>query len=82
MKINVFALALSLGLIWAIGMLMLTVSAMYTGYGTKCAELMASMYPFYDLSWSGAAIGAFEGFLDGFIAGGLIASFYNFFSRK
>ncbi|MBT3865440.1 bacteriophage holin [Candidatus Peregrinibacteria bacterium] len=82
MKLKVLALALSLGILSAVGMFVVTVIAMYTGYGTMWTELIANVYPFYDLTWVGVAVGTIGGFIDGFIGGALVSWLYNMFANK
>jgi fructose-specific phosphotransferase system IIC component len=39
--------------------------------------MVAGIYPWYKVSWSGAFIGIILGFIDGFIGGYLVAWLYN-----
>jgi len=82
MKIKVLALALTFGVVSGLAIFAMTLIAMYASYGTAITALVESVYPYYELSWTGALIGTVEGFVDGFIGGAIIAALYNFFSGK
>jgi hypothetical protein len=81
MKLKVLALALTFGVLGAFAMVIMTLFAMYTGYGVLFTDLVMSIYPFYDVSWMGVLTGGIGGFIDGFIGGALVAWLYNTFSR-
>ena len=79
MKLKVLPLALSLGVLSALGVFIMILLALYADYGLGCFALMADLYPYLELSLGGAFIGLAFGFIDGFIGGALIAFFYNIF---
>lgn len=81
-QLNALAAALSLGVLWALSMLVLTCMNLQWGYGQEFMELMADIYPGYEVSGKGAVIGMLWGFADGFIGTWLMVTFYNFFARK
>lgn len=76
------AAALSLGVLWSLSMLVFTCMSLRWGYGQEFLELMADVYPGYEVSGKGAVIGMAWGFADGFIGTWLVVTLYNFFARK
>lgn len=81
-QLNALAAALSVGLLWGLGMLVCTVAALQWGYADEFMELMGDVYPGYDVSGTGVIVGFIYGFLDGFIGTWILVSVYNFFVRK
>ena len=81
-RLNVFQLGLALGLTWAIGMLFLGIVAWLFGWGAGMVKVMGDLYIGYSATLMGSIIGAIWGFFDCFIAGILIAWFYNLFSKS
>lgn len=81
-QLNALAAALSLGVLWSLSMLVLTCISLQSGYASEFLELMADVYPGYEVSGQGAVIGMLWGFADGFIGTWLMVTFYNFFVRK
>ncbi len=79
-KLSVKGLTLALGLSWAFCVLFAGWAAIF-GWGSGFVELMSSMYIGYEASLMGGLIGSAWGFVDGAIAGLLIALLYNFFSK-
>jgi|TARA_B100001971_G_C18088378_1_gene482131 hypothetical protein len=63
MKLDIKAFALAGGIIWALGMFVLTLIATYTGYGDAFLGLFANAYPWYTISVAGAFIGGIWGFI-------------------
>lgn len=80
MKFSKKALALSLGIVWAIAVFLATIYVMLKG-GGHTIVLLQQFYWGYNISWGGAFLGLIYGFIDGFIAGWLIALLYNAFIR-
>ena len=80
MKLSPKALALTLGLIWAAGLAVMTLLAANTGYLKQFADLWVGIYPYYEVSNLGALAGLAWGFVDGFIGGLVLAWVYNFFA--
>ncbi|WP_455276874.1 bacteriophage holin [[Eubacterium] cellulosolvens] len=79
-KLSVKGLALSIGILWAIAILLTGISATFSTWGDKYVELIGSMYIGYSASIAGSIIGAVWGFIDGLIAGAVIAWLYNRFA--
>ena len=63
-QLNAMAAALSLGVLWSVSMLFLTCLNFQWGYGQEFLELMADVYPGYEVSAKGAVIGMVWGFAD------------------
>jgi phosphotransferase system glucose/maltose/N-acetylglucosamine-specific IIC component len=68
------------GLFWGLTLCFLTLISTATGYGTAFMTLIGGIYPGYEISYSGAFVVLFFGFMDGFIFCYLIAYFSG--SRK
>jgi hypothetical protein len=81
MMLNAKNLGLSIGILWAIVLFLMTVLSIYTGYASGFLQLIADIYPWYTVSWAGAFIGIVFGFIDGFIGGYVVAWLYNRLSR-
>ena len=81
MKLNARALAMSLGIIWGVALLVITIISLYSGYAAEFLSLVASFYPGYEVSIPGAVIGLIYAFIDGFIGGYLMAIIYNKFAK-
>lgn len=79
MKLNVKALGLSAGIIWGVGIFLLTVWFLIMGYEGKTLVKLANVYLGYSVTIGGAFVGLIWGFVDGFISGALIAWLYNKF---
>ncbi|MBT6068928.1 bacteriophage holin [Candidatus Peregrinibacteria bacterium] len=80
--LNPKALALSGGIIWGLGLFILTFLGMYVpGYGLSFFQFITDVYPGYGLDISGAFLGLAYGFLDAFIGLYIFAWLYNKFSN-
>lgn len=80
MKLNIKALALSGGCIWAASVLFVGLAHLFwPSYGTTFLDLVASIYPgFHPSNGFGAVIvGALYAFIDGGIGGAVLAWLYN-----
>ena len=78
MKLNPFALGLSIGLLWGGTLFITTWLSYFTGYGKLFLDVLAgSIYPGYTISPLGSFLGLFYGFVDFLIVGILIGWFYN-----
>ena len=75
-KLNVKALAVGLGVSWAVCMLFVGWVSIF-GWGTKFVEMMSSVYIGFTPTFLGGIIGAVWGFIDGAIGGAIIAFVYN-----
>ena len=80
-KIDVKALSIALGVSWMLCILFAGIIAMY-GWGTSFVEVMSSVYLGYEATPLGIIIGAIWAFIDGAIAGAVIALVYNFTTEK
>lgn len=80
MKLNVKALALSVGVVWGLAILVITFWFLIFGHQGNTLIKLANIYLGYSISWYGAFIGFIWGFIDGAIGGALIAYFYNLFA--
>lgn len=81
-QLNALAAALSVGILSGLCLFFCTLTAVKLGVGGQWAQLMTDMYPWYQVTTTGAFIGLVWGFVDGFIGGYLAVSLYNFFCRK
>lgn len=80
--LNALAAALSMGVLWALGLFIWTLIGTQTGFGGNALHLMEDIYPWYTVSVQGAFIGLVWGFLDGFIGTYVFVWVYNFFTKK
>ncbi len=80
-KICPWCAGLSLGILSALFVALLTLAAMYgvAGGFPVWVELMEGTYGFigYSISWLGVLLGALYGFIDGFVLGALGSCLYN-----
>ncbi len=72
---------LAAGILWGVIMLLMTLIASGTGYGTELLNLIATIYPGYAITFGGAIIGLIYGFLDGFIGMWLLIWLYNWLCK-
>ena len=75
-KCHLLALGVAIGATWSLGIGALAIMAMF-GWGALVIEPIASVYVGYDASIIGAVIGVAWAFVDGFVAGLVIAWIYN-----
>lgn len=80
MPIDVRALGLATGTVWA-GMVALLELTANTRYGERWRVQLADVYPGYDPNSRDLFTGTFWGFLDGFLAGATVGWLYNRFAR-
>jgi len=76
-KLSIKGVALTLGLCWGLLLGLWTLVCVWTGYGKEMLDLMATVYPYYEVSYVGAGIGAVIGFFDAAIGGALLTFIYN-----
>lgn len=81
MKINIKALALSMGITWGLVVFLLTVWFLVMGYNGTFLAKLGSFYFGYSVSWFGSVIGFAYGFVDGILGGMLIGYLYNKFAK-
>lgn len=85
MKLNVKALVLAGGIIWALALFLTgIVNIIWAGYGTAFLEVMASVYPGYSASGSigDLIVGVIYAFIDGALCGFVFGLLYNAFVGK
>jgi hypothetical protein len=75
-KCQPLPLGIAIGVLWAVYVLFVGIVAMF-GWGVGLVEALSSLYIGYAASIIGAIIGAIWAFVDGFIAGVVIAWIYN-----
>jgi len=75
-KLKIIPLAAATGAVWGGGVLLLGWAAAF-GWGAMLVEALASLYIGYGASFLGGIIGGLWAFVDGAIAGALIAAIYN-----
>jgi hypothetical protein len=75
-KLSLNALGIAIGVLWAAYVFFCGITAMF-GWGVGLVDAISSLYAGYGPSILGAIIGALWGFVDGYIAGVVIAWLYN-----
>lgn len=75
--LNASKFGLALGIVCALGALILGLCATYAGYGTEIVALIGSVYIGYDLNLLGSIVGGIWAFFDGLIGGFVFAWLYN-----
>lgn len=80
MKIRPIAFSLTLSVMWATLVLILTWTTLYArGYGRSFIKnIVQPLYPWYDITFWGAFVGAAYGAVTAFAAGYLFVTIYNF----
>ncbi len=85
MKLDVKAMALTIGLLWAAVMFLSGVANLiWDGYGEDFLDVMASVYPGYDAmaSFGQVIVGTLYGLVDGTVGGAIVAWLYNQFAAR
>ncbi len=82
MKFNVKAFALTCGLVWGIGLFILTWWIIIFDGATGEPTLIGRLYRGYTISPSGSFIGLMWAFVDGLIGGAIFAWLYNLLSKR
>lgn len=80
-ELRPMALGVAIGILSAAYMFILGIGAMF-GWGAGLIEPIASFYIGYGASIGGAVVGAIWAFVDGFIAGAVVAWLYNLIAGK
>ena len=84
MKLDVKAMALTLGMLWGVLVMFLTgvANLIWDGYGQGFLEVMSSVYPGYKATagFGQVLIGTLYGLLDGTVCGAIFAWLYNRFA--
>lgn len=77
-KLSVRAFALTCGIVWGLGLLLVVLLAMLSdGYGEAFLGVVASIYLGVAVSAKGALLALLWGFVDGFVCGAIFAWLYN-----
>ena len=82
MKLDVKAFALSCGIIWGIGLFLLTWWIIAFEGATRDVTLIGLCYRGYQISPLGSLIGLAWGFADGLIGGAIFAWLYNLIAKN
>jgi hypothetical protein len=67
MKWDTKRFAITGGIVWAVALFLTTLVSIWTGLFTNFLNVIASLYPGYNISYGGSVIGLLYGFLDVFI---------------
>lgn len=81
-RIDPQSFGLSLGVTFGLALLALGFLGWGLDYGVEVIQLAASFYKGYAPTPTGAVIGGFWGFFDGFIGGYVVAGLYNYFREN
>lgn len=80
MKLKPVALGLASGIVWGVGLALITLWAGYRGHGAVLVKL-GGYLPGYAVSPAGAMVGALWGFADAFLGAVALAWLYNRFAK-
>ena len=83
MKLDVKAMALTVGLVWGAAMFLAGIANLiWDGYGDDFLYVMDSVYPGYEAtaSFGQVIIGTLYGLVDGTVGGAIVAWLYNGFA--
>jgi hypothetical protein len=82
MKLNVKAFALTCGLVWGVGILLITWWIIAWDGVSGDVTFLGRVYRRYSISPLGSVIGLVWGLADGAIGGAIFAWVYNFFAAR
>lgn len=82
MKLNVLALAITLGVLWGIGLLGMTWWIIAFEGATGEPTIIGRIYRGYTISPQGSLIGLAWGLVDGMLAGAFVAWLYNWLASR
>jgi len=77
MKLNVKAFALACGILWGLGLFVLTWWVIAFDGSTSEITMIGRLYRGYTISPLGSLLGLLYGFIDAFIGGAILAWLYN-----
>ncbi len=80
-KLNVRAFAAGAGVMWSVYVMLDAWIARF-GWGDETVETLSSLYIGYRPGFVGGLIGAAWGFMDGALAGAIVATVYNALVRE
>ena len=81
-KLNPKSLGLAGGVMWGASVFIITLFSVYTGYATDLINTVTSVLPGYSISFGGAILGGFYGFVDAGIGCYILAWLYNWFESR
>ena len=79
-KIQPVPLGIAVGVLWAAYVFCIGITAMFD-WGAAIVDVLGSLYIGYSASVLGAIIGAIWAFVDGLVAGVIVAWLYNMVAR-
>lgn len=82
MKLNVKAFALACGLVWGVGLFLLTWWLIALDGATGETTFLGHIYRGYNVSPAGSVIGLVWAFIDGAIGGAIFAWLYNLIAGR
>lgn len=82
MRLNVKAFALTCGLLWGLGLFVLTWWVIAFDGASGAVPFLGRIYRGYTLSPTGSVVGAIWAFLDGLAGGAAFAWLYNMLARR
>ena len=82
MKLNVKAFALACGLVWGLGLLVLTWWIIAFDGPTDKQTFIGQVYRGYSISLLGSVVGMIWAFVDGLIGGAIFAWLYNLIAAR
>lgn len=82
MVLNPKRFGLAAGIMWGLGLSLLTLVSAATSYAADFLNIIASIYPGYSISVPGSLIGLVYGFFDGFVGCYIFAWLYNWLEKK
>ncbi|MEJ2684399.1 MAG: bacteriophage holin [Candidatus Sulfobium sp.] len=81
-RLNVKALMIAGGVLWGLYMLFIGWSSWLVGWGSGFVAAMSSVYIGFRPTFFGGIVGAVWGFIDGAVAGAIIAWVYNAVAKQ
>jgi len=82
MKLNVKAFALTVSLVWGIGLFLLTWWIIFFDGATGEVTFIGHIYRGYNISPAGSVVGLVWALIDGLIGGAIFAWLYNFIAGR
>ena len=82
MKLNTKAFTLACGLVWGIGLMLITWWIMLMDGATGEITFIGKVYRGYSISLGGSFMGLVWGLIDGAIGGAILAGIYNYFAGR
>lgn len=76
-RFHVLCFGLALGIVSGLGVFLMGIGAMLSGWGSEVVKVTSTTYIGYQPTWLGSLIGGIWGFADAFIGGVIFAAIYN-----